>query len=810
MPSSFKSLTVNDTGYFQFPNGTTTQRTSNTSTLVSAFTTVGSTTWTCPANVTVVEVLVVGGGGGGGCGQSRSGGGGGGGVVYNTSYPVTPTTVYTVVVGGGGAGQTNQNATPAANQGGSSQFDTLIAYGGGQGGNGLTGGYTTAVIGASGGSGGGGGGTGNVSYISPGGNGISGQGFGGGQGVHIYGAWAGGGGGGGAGGPGVGATIDLAGNGGPGVMYTISGSTVMYGAGGGGAYYTGSTNYGIGGTGVGGANGNNSSTGGTGPANTGSGGGASGATSGPGGAGTAGIVIIRYTLTSSNTDPRGETRFNTVNRALEVYGSNSKWKIAPTENPTTDGLILYLDAARYNPGSGTTWQDLSPAGSNATLVNGVTYTPASITNNGNSPAYFSLTGSSTQYITSTLTNPSGDWPHTIEVAVQWSSSQSSMTNKQVLFFLGSASTNAATACEILNVANAGINWYFYSNDVRYNTKDILQANQWYILTFVYQGGGSQQVQKQLYINGQFIPWDVTPSNLALNIGSNQPISIGYDLPRAGGPMTGKIGHFKVYNRPLNIQEVKANVNAHAARYGIQTVPDAALNSMPIVPGAVYNMDPGILASYPQGNLSTSDLTGNYQGAFANYPLYTNYNGSGTLQFNGSNTSIGFSTSGPITSYPFTVSIWAANFSSWVAGAGLMQELVNLSIGGQRVSLGISNNSSISWPVGPGIFYGSSNHWSISNANAGITATGSQNWHQLTWVVYGSNDANHQLYVDGRLVSMTNNGSNHGGSAGWNIGSNSASGEYWNGNIGQVLMYNRSLTQQEVQQNFNASRHRYGI
>jgi hypothetical protein len=45
------------------------------------------------------------------------------------------------------------------------------------------------------------------------------------------------------------------------------------------------------------------------------------------------------------------------------------------KNIVTDGLILYLDAsiAASNPGSGTTWYDLSPSGYNFTLYNGAAF-----------------------------------------------------------------------------------------------------------------------------------------------------------------------------------------------------------------------------------------------------------------------------------------------------------------------------------------------------------------------------------------------------------------------------------------------------
>jgi hypothetical protein len=134
----------------------------------------------------------------------------------------------------------------------------------------------------------------------------------------------------------------------------------------------------------------------------------------------------------------------------------------------------------------------------------------------------------------------------------------------------------------------------------------------------------------------------------------------------------------------------------------------------------------------------------------------------------------------------------------------MQELFNMSIAGQRVSLGIINISG--WVGTMTLMYGGTSHWS----SPGPSTTGTSNWHNITWVVFGSNNASHAIYVDGVSQTMTNQAGAHGGTPGWNIGSNSSSGEYWNGKISNVQIYNRALTAAEVKQNFNATRSRYGL
>lgn len=107
-----------------------------------------TSTWTCPAGVTSIQVEAWGAGGGGGGSTNtagRSGGGGGGGsYVKNGSVTVTPGTTYTVKIGVGGLAGGTGNATAFGMAGGFSSFTTgsqsVIASGG----TGASGG-TTAV-----------------------------------------------------------------------------------------------------------------------------------------------------------------------------------------------------------------------------------------------------------------------------------------------------------------------------------------------------------------------------------------------------------------------------------------------------------------------------------------------------------------------------------------------------------------------------------------------------------------------------------------------------------------------------------------
>lgn len=243
-------------------------------------------TFTVPAGVTSVEVLVVAGGGSGGAGFA-GGGGGAGEVNYHATYSVTPSTDITVVVGTGASGVVPNTS---GNTGNDSSFDGHTAHGGGYGGSNVNGGSGGSGGGASGGTGSATGGaadatcpTGWTCSKNAGGDDPS-------AGAYMA---AGGGGAGAAGGDSDGSS---AGDGGNGIAYSISGSSVTYGGGGGGAGDGGTA--GTGGTGGGGNGGGNGEQAGHGTDGRGAGGGGHWSGANSSGDGGDGVVIVAYSAGS--------------------------------------------------------------------------------------------------------------------------------------------------------------------------------------------------------------------------------------------------------------------------------------------------------------------------------------------------------------------------------------------------------------------------------------------------------------------------------------------------------------------------------
>jgi hypothetical protein len=69
----------------------------------------------------------------------------------------------------------------------------------------------------------------------------------------------------------------------------------------------------------------------------------------------------------------------------------------------------------------------------------------------------------------------------------------------------------------------------------------------------------------------------------------------------------------------------------------------------------------------------------------------------------------------------------------------------------------------------------------------------------------------KVYVNSILLSQTSLGASAGFPEGVWIGNGSLYGNnFWKGNIAQYSIYNRALSPQEIKQNFNATKSRFGL
>lgn len=191
------------------------------------------------------------------------------------------------------------------------------------------------------------------------------------------------------------------------------------------------------------------------------------------------------------------------------------------------------------------------------------------------------------------------------------------------------------------------------------------------------------------------------------------------------------------------------------------------------------------------NTTWADLTDNGNSALLiNGPTYNSQN-AGNIIFDGTNdyatmTSAGF----PTGASPGTISAWAR--ASTITGSWGWIVAYGDAAGGQSRALGINGST----------YY-------FAGYSSDISASGVplDTWFNIVGVYTGTTAL---LYINGVLRAGPTTLSWNTTANNPRIGSQVTSTEYWNGRIGQIGVYNRALTIEEIRQNFNSMRRRYGI
>lgn len=188
-------------------------------------------------------------------------------------------------------------------------------------------------------------------------------------------------------------------------------------------------------------------------------------------------------------------------------------------------------------------------------------------NKVNKDNYFEFDGSN-DYIETTLSNPSGDWIHSIIFWMRLNTAQSSIGSRVDPFSIGLASNTRYSA---MDISNNNVNWYFYGNDTR-TYSNLFSANTWYHIALTYTGGGATTSTKTMYINGSKHTWGSNSGanyGQNLNMPANATLNIGRDGDRNTAYFPGDIAKFKVYsNKALSEAQVLRDYNATKRRFGL--------------------------------------------------------------------------------------------------------------------------------------------------------------------------------------------------------------------------------------------------
>lgn len=214
--------------------------------------------------------------------------------------------------------------------------------------------------------------------------------------------------------------------------------------------------------------------------------------------------------------------------------------------------------------------------------------------------------------------------------------------------------------------------------------------------------------------------------------------------------------------------------------GTKWVPDI------VTSGLVVHLDAARNDSYPGSGTTWFDVSGNSNNAtLVNGVGYSSAN-QGVMVFDGTN------------DYA-TIPLNLSTTNSTVIAVARWTGASN-----QRVISSISNNWLLGWWIGSTDRYFAEGWVTASSTNSNT----STNWFHYAGVGNYSSDV-WQLYKNGSLLVSNSNGSQ--GPNGISLGrSGIYTGEISACNIAHLLVYNRVLTQSEIQQNFNLIKYRYGL
>jgi hypothetical protein len=227
----------------------------------------------------------------------------------------------------------------------------------------------------------------------------------------------------------------------------------------------------------------------------------------------------------------------------------------------------------------------------------------------------------------------------------------------------------------------------------------------------------------------------------------------------------------------------------------------------IVSGSVLWLDAANTKSYPRSGIIWNDLSGNLNsGSLVNSPTFSN-EGGGSLIFNGS-TQYGTITANPTTAFNgtnYTISAWVKVSSIHASGySGIFGRFSNTPYNGYMLE---ANNI-----TGTNKFcmvLGNANSVSRFYADSAII------FNKWYYVVSTSTSNVSRLYIDGVIQTNTSafttaTDSTYPIMIGKFFTVSDSNNYYLIGSLAQTSIYNRVLTAQEIQQNYNSLKSRFNI
>jgi prepilin-type N-terminal cleavage/methylation domain-containing protein len=218
----------------------------------------------------------------------------------------------------------------------------------------------------------------------------------------------------------------------------------------------------------------------------------------------------------------------------------------------------------------------------------------------------------------------------------------------------------------------------------------------------------------------------------------------------------------------------------------------------VTDGLVLHLDAGNLASYPGTGNTWFDLSGNNNnGALVNGIGYDSTNG-GSLSFDGVDDEIFVDNNANINfngNQQYTALAWVYPLLGGTTWHGIISK-------GNSQQYALTINSPNAY------LHYETNQGGVSPLNSSVSSVLINSWEFVTIRFDGTNKT---IWKNGNLL-VTQNATSLNSTSNTEqlrIGEGNT-GEQFRGNISQVKIYNRSLTPEEIQQNYNTTKGRFGL
>jgi len=219
-------------------------------------------------------------------------------------------------------------------------------------------------------------------------------------------------------------------------------------------------------------------------------------------------------------------------------------------------------------------------------------------------------------------------------------------------------------------------------------------------------------------------------------------------------------------------------------------------------GLILALDAANTKSYPGSGTTWTDVSGNgYKGTLNGSITYSSTN-SGALVFGAVSTTTDYVSlsSAPVETSAMSIEVWG-KFNTYSGGSG------TYNIVGEKNSVFrlMYGGSSFNWAMGT-----TNNAWYSAGTTLNMNGITIGNWNQIIIVYNGTNILG---YLNGTYQTITSSpiSGNVVTPVSFFIGqSDAANVSYTAGSIASVKLYNRALSADEVTQNFNAYRGRFGL